>query len=246
MFIAVAAFSWMDALLKIFSVHYPPLQVSAMRALASIPFVVLPLWWRGALHELRPVRIELHLLRGVLGIVMLATFVYALREASLASVYSVYMGAPLLIAALGDLAARRARRCASMAGDRRRLRRRARDLEACAGRLAFTRRTRCGVVRALLCIGGDHGTRAHPQRSLARDGAVVFGRRRRGGERCSRRVVDRGARFRLDIARVRRFDRRDRPTLHHRSLSPRTGGNRRADRIPALLWRRHRLGGFGR
>ena len=100
MFIAVAAFSWMDALLKIFSAHYPPLQVSAMRALASIPFVVLPLWWRSALHELRPVRIELHLLRGVLGIVMLATFVYALREASLASVYSVYMGAPLLIAAL--------------------------------------------------------------------------------------------------------------------------------------------------
>lgn len=100
MFVAVAAFSCMDALLKIFSIHYPPLQVSAIRALASIPFVVLPLWWRGALHELRPVRVELHLLRGALGIVMLATFVFALREASLASVYSVYMGAPLLIAAL--------------------------------------------------------------------------------------------------------------------------------------------------
>lgn len=100
MLVAVAAFSCMDALLKIFATHYPPLQVSALRALASIPFVVLPMWWRGRLHELRPVRWGLHLVRGVLGIVMLGTFVFALREASLASVYSIYMGAPLLIAAL--------------------------------------------------------------------------------------------------------------------------------------------------
>ena len=100
MFIAVAAFSFMDALLKSFSTHYPPLQVSALRALASIPFILLPLWWQGRLRELQPVRWELHLLRGVLGIAMLGTFVFALREASLASVYSVYMGAPLLIAAM--------------------------------------------------------------------------------------------------------------------------------------------------
>lgn len=103
MLIAVAMFSAMDALLKIFAGHYPALQVSAMRALASIPFVVLPLWWRGRLHELRPVRVRLHLVRGVLGIVMLGTFVFALREASLASVYSIYMGAPLLIAGMASV-----------------------------------------------------------------------------------------------------------------------------------------------
>jgi drug/metabolite transporter (DMT)-like permease len=100
MFIAVAAFSFMDALLKLFATHYPPMQVTAIRGAASLPFVVLPLWYAGRLSELKPTRLGLHLFRGVLGIIMLATFVLALREAPLASVYSIYMAAPLLIAAL--------------------------------------------------------------------------------------------------------------------------------------------------
>jgi len=100
MFIAVAAFSFMDALLKLFAAHYPPLQVSALRAAASLPFVLLPLVWQGRLAELRVHRYGLHLIRGVLGVAMLATFVYALGAASLASVYSIYMTAPLLIAAV--------------------------------------------------------------------------------------------------------------------------------------------------
>ncbi|MFZ9708387.1 MAG: DMT family transporter [Steroidobacteraceae bacterium] len=100
MFIAVAAFSFMDALLKVFAAHYPPFQVSTLRAAASLPFVIVPLLYSGRLAEFKPNRIGLHLLRGLLGVVMLATFVAALRAAPLASVYSVYMGAPLLIAAL--------------------------------------------------------------------------------------------------------------------------------------------------
>jgi len=100
MFIAVAAFSFMDALLKQFAAHYPPFQVSTLRAAASLPFVLVPMWLAGRLGELRPTRLGLHLVRGLLGVVMLATFVAALREAPLASVYSVYMAAPLLIAAL--------------------------------------------------------------------------------------------------------------------------------------------------
>jgi len=100
MFIAVAAFSFMDALLKLFAAHYPPLQVSALRALASLPFVILPLLVQGRLAELKVRRVGLHLLRGLLGVVMLASFVYALAAAPLASVYSIYMAAPLLIAAL--------------------------------------------------------------------------------------------------------------------------------------------------
>lgn len=100
MFVAVAAFSFMDALLKLFAAHYPPMQVTAIRALASLPFLLLPLWYAGKLGELRPQRLGLHLLRGVLGFVMLITFVMALRDASLASVYSLYMSAPLLIAAM--------------------------------------------------------------------------------------------------------------------------------------------------
>jgi drug/metabolite transporter (DMT)-like permease len=103
MFIAVAAFSFMDALLKTFSAHYPPLQVSAIRAAASLPFVLLPLCLAGRLAELRTRRPGMHLLRGLLGVAMLATFVFALRDSSLAAVYSVYMAAPLLIVVLAVL-----------------------------------------------------------------------------------------------------------------------------------------------
>lgn len=103
MFVAVAAFSFMDALLKLFSAHYPPLQVGAIRALASLPFVVAPLAWRGRLGELKPVRALPHLLRGLLGVMMLGTFVFALRGQTMADVYSIYMAAPLLIVALAAL-----------------------------------------------------------------------------------------------------------------------------------------------
>ena len=103
MFIAAAAFSFMDALLKLFAAHYPPLQVSAIRALASLPFVVAPLAWRGRLGELRPTRVWPHLLRGLLGVVMLSTFIFALRGQSIADVYAIYMAAPLLIVALAAL-----------------------------------------------------------------------------------------------------------------------------------------------
>jgi len=99
MFIAVAAFSFMDALLKTFAAHYSPAQVTFLRAVSSLPFVLLPLWWSGRLGELRPVRPALHLVRALLGILMLLSFIAALRDAPLAAVYSVYMGAPLLIAA---------------------------------------------------------------------------------------------------------------------------------------------------
>jgi drug/metabolite transporter (DMT)-like permease len=103
MFVAVAAFSFMDALLKLFSAHYPPLQVSAIRALASLPFVLAPLAWGGRLAELKPVRALPHLVRGLLGVVMLGTFVFSLRGQSMADVYSIYMAAPLLIVMLAAL-----------------------------------------------------------------------------------------------------------------------------------------------
>jgi len=103
MFVAVAAFSFMDALLKLFAAHYPPFQVTAIRALASLPFLLVPFWYQGRLAELRPQRIGLHLVRGALGVLMLVTFIMALRDASLSSVYSLYMSAPLLIAALAAL-----------------------------------------------------------------------------------------------------------------------------------------------
>lgn len=100
MLAAALFFSGMDAILKLFAGHYPPMQVSAMRGAASMPFILLPLVVTGRLRELRPVRWPLHLVRGALGVGMLVAFVYAVRSLSLANAYAVFLVAPLLIAAL--------------------------------------------------------------------------------------------------------------------------------------------------
>ena len=100
MLLAVALFSLMDAQLKLLAAHYPPLQVSFLRGATSLPFVLLPILVRGRLARLKPVNVRLHLLRGVLSVVMLGSFVYAVRESSLATTYSIFMCAPLVVAAL--------------------------------------------------------------------------------------------------------------------------------------------------
>ena len=100
MLVAVALFSVMDAQLKLLAAHYGPMQVSFLRGATALPFVLLPIVLRGRLARLRPVNIRLHLLRGTLSVLMLASFVYAVRESSLATTYSIFMCAPLLVAAL--------------------------------------------------------------------------------------------------------------------------------------------------
>jgi len=100
MLLAVALFAVMDAQLKLLAAHYAPIQVGFLRGVTSLPFVLLPLIVRGRLGRLRPVNVPLHLLRGVLSVVMLASFVYAVRESSLSATYSVFMCAPLVVAAL--------------------------------------------------------------------------------------------------------------------------------------------------
>ncbi len=100
MLVAVLAFSAMDAQLKLLADHYAPLQVSFLRAIASLPFVLLPIIARGRIARLRPVNVPLHLLRGVISVLMLSSFIYAVRESSLAATYSIFMFAPLLVAAL--------------------------------------------------------------------------------------------------------------------------------------------------
>jgi drug/metabolite transporter (DMT)-like permease len=100
MLVAVAFFSLMDAQLKLLAAHYPPLQVSFLRGATSLPFVLLPIVLRGRLARLRPVNVRLHLLRGVLSVVMLGSFILAVRESSLATTYSIFMCAPLVVAAL--------------------------------------------------------------------------------------------------------------------------------------------------
>lgn len=100
MLAAVGFFAMMDAFLKLMSAHYPALEVSALRGAASVPFVLLSVALRGQLRALRPVRWRMHLLRGVLAIVMLSTFVYSVRVLPLADAYSVFLAAPLLVTAL--------------------------------------------------------------------------------------------------------------------------------------------------
>jgi drug/metabolite transporter (DMT)-like permease len=100
MLVSVACFSVMDAMLKLLSEHYPSLQVAYLRAAASLPFVLLVIAARGRLDRIRPVNVRLHLLRGVLSVLMLYSFITAVRESSLATTYSIFMCAPLLVAAL--------------------------------------------------------------------------------------------------------------------------------------------------
>ncbi len=100
MLLAVGFFAGMDALLKLLAQRYPAVQVSALRGAASIPFVLLPVMLTGRWRALHPVNWRLHLLRGVLAIVMLTTFVYSVRLLPLADAYSVFLAAPLIVTAL--------------------------------------------------------------------------------------------------------------------------------------------------
>jgi drug/metabolite transporter (DMT)-like permease len=100
MLLAVAAFCLMDASMKMLAPHYPPMQVTALRGLTSLPLVLLWALVDGGPAQLLRVRWSLHLLRGVLSVVMLAAFVYALKRLPLSEAYSLFFVAPLLITAL--------------------------------------------------------------------------------------------------------------------------------------------------
>ena len=97
---AVVSFALMDAGLKILSPHYPAMQVAALRGLATLPLIVVWVMFAGGPRQLLQVRWPLHLMRGALALVMLATFSYALRLLPLAEAYSLFFVAPLLVTAL--------------------------------------------------------------------------------------------------------------------------------------------------
>ena len=103
MLLAVFMFALMDTAMKLLSARYPALQVAALRALCSLPLVAAYVAWRGAFRGIFKVRWPMHLLRGVLGILMLALFAYGLRQLSLAEAYSIFFIAPALITALSVL-----------------------------------------------------------------------------------------------------------------------------------------------
>ena len=106
MVVAVGSLSLLDAGMKTLSAAYPPLQVAALRGMASLPFVLLWVAFRGGLPQLLRVRFPLHLLRAALGIFMLVAFVYGVRTLPLSEAYSIFFVAPLLITAFAALVLR--------------------------------------------------------------------------------------------------------------------------------------------
>jgi len=100
MLLAVALFALMDAGLKLLAPHYPPLQVAALRGLASLPLVLAWVALTATLASLLRVRWALHLLRGLLGIGMMVGFVYGLRTLPLSGAYAIAFVAPLLVTAM--------------------------------------------------------------------------------------------------------------------------------------------------
>ena len=100
MLAAVVLFSVMDVMLKLLAPRYPPVQVAALRGGASLPFVAIWVLSSVSLSSLWRVRWPLHLLRGSLGIGMIASFAYALRSLPLSTAYALFFVAPLLITAL--------------------------------------------------------------------------------------------------------------------------------------------------
>ena len=98
MLTGVAAFSLMDASLKLLTAHYPSAQVAALRGLAALPIVFAWALYAGGLRQLTQIRWPLHLIRGVLSVFMMIMFTFALKELSLAKAYALFFVAPLLIA----------------------------------------------------------------------------------------------------------------------------------------------------
>lgn len=100
MLAAVATFAVMDLSIKRLVESYPAIQVTFMRGVASLPFLLGATAAFGKWSDLIPRRWTLHLVRGVLGVAVLWAFVYAVSLLSLGDAYSIFMSAPLLITAL--------------------------------------------------------------------------------------------------------------------------------------------------
>ena len=100
MIAAVFIFSIMDALMKRLSAHYGPLQIACLRSLSSLVCLLPPIAWRRSWSMLKATGPLLHAFRGLLGITMLASFVFAVHRLTLAQTYSLFLAAPLLMTAL--------------------------------------------------------------------------------------------------------------------------------------------------
>ena len=97
MLAGVASFSLMDAGLKLLSGDYPPMQVAALRGLSALPLVFAWAMYAGGPRQLLNVRWPLHLIRGVLSIGMMVTFVFGIQQLSLAKTYALHFAQEELV-----------------------------------------------------------------------------------------------------------------------------------------------------
>ena len=100
MLAAVALFAVMDACLKALAPHYPAMQVAAIRGAAALPLVSAWVLATVGVRGLLRVHWPLHLLRGALGVLMMAGFVHGLRSLPLSTAYAITFVAPLLVTAM--------------------------------------------------------------------------------------------------------------------------------------------------
>jgi drug/metabolite transporter (DMT)-like permease len=101
MLLSMAALSVMDAIMKQLVGHYSPIQVAALRGLVSLPFVIAWVYFRHrSFATLFRVRWGWHLGRGVLAVLMLTSFIYAISGMPLSEAYTLFFVAPLMITAL--------------------------------------------------------------------------------------------------------------------------------------------------
>ena len=100
MLFATACFSVMDVCMKRLAESYPAVQVTYLRGISSLPFLLAAIGMFGRWRDLKPQRWWLHVVRGALGFIVLWLFVFSVKFLSLGDAYAIFMSAPLLITAL--------------------------------------------------------------------------------------------------------------------------------------------------
>src|SRR5262249_3455192 len=85
--------------MKLLAEHYSPMQVTALRSLASFPLVFVYVVWRSSLGAMVRGRWQWSMARGALAVFMLASFVYGLQRLPMTETYAIFYVAPLLLPA---------------------------------------------------------------------------------------------------------------------------------------------------
>ena len=233
MLAGVASFSFMDAGLKLLSRHYPPMQVAALRGLSALPLVFPWAMYAGGPKQLVNVRWPLHLVRGVLSVFMMVTFVFGIQQLSLAKTYALFFVAPLLIAIFSVVHAGRTRQSRAVGRDRHRIRRGA--LRVARQNIGLGWAAPLAILGTALCyalssiLGEDH--RAHGHHAV--DGVLddLHARDRRDGLTCAAAGWQAHSQRALPAHRRRRGHRRRRAMGHHQGVQARAGRQRGAARI---------------